>query len=67
MTYHSQMNKQLKHTNQQVKQYLQIYSNIEQNNWAFLLLMAQFMHNSWVNNSTQMMPFALLHSHTPTL
>ena len=29
--------------------------------------MAQFVHNSWVNDSTQVMPFTLLHGHTPTL
>ena len=29
--------------------------------------MAQFVHNSWVNDSTQATPFALLHGHTPTL
>jgi len=29
--------------------------------------MAQFVHNSWVNDSTQVMPFTLLHGHMLTL
>ena len=65
--YHLQMDGQSEHVNQWVKQYLCIYSNMEQNDWASLLPMAQFIHNSWVNDSTWAIPFALLYGHTSTL
>ena len=67
MAYHLQTNGQSEHANQHVEQYLCIYGNTEQDDWASLLPMVQFMHNSWVNDSTQTMPFILLHSHTLTL
>jgi hypothetical protein len=48
-----------------LEQYLRIYGNAEQNDWAPLLPMAQYMHNSWINTSTGYTPFDLLIGHMP--
>jgi RNase H-like domain found in reverse transcriptase/Integrase zinc binding domain len=65
--YHPQMDRQSEHANAQVKQYLHIYSNAEQDDWANLLPLTQYVHNSWINTSTGYTPFDLLIGHTPTL
>ena len=67
MAYHPQMDGQSERANQRVKQYLQIYGNEEKNNWADLLPLAQFVHNSWRNESIGATPFDLLIGHTPTI
>ena len=46
--------------NQWLEQYLRIYCNFQQDNWALLLPMAQFVHNSWPNSTTGFAPFKLL-------
>ena len=61
------MDGQSEWANQQVEQYLQIYRNEKKNDWANLLPLAQFVHNSWRNESTGATPFNLLIGHTPTI
>ena len=46
--------------NQWLEQYLRIYCNFQQDNWALLLPMAQFVHNSWPNFTTGFAPLELL-------
>ena len=58
--YHPQMDGQSERTNQWLEQYLRIYCNFQQDNWALLLPMAQFVHNSWPNSTTGFAPFELL-------
>ena len=58
--YHPQMDGQSERTNQWLEQYLRIYCNFQQDNWAALLPMAQFVHNSWPNSTTSFAPFELL-------
>jgi hypothetical protein len=65
--YHPQTDGQSKRANQRVKQYLQIYGNDEKNDWVDLLPLAQFTHNTWVNESTKTSPFEILIGHTPTI
>jgi hypothetical protein len=55
--YHPQTDGQSKRTNQWLEQYLRIYSNFQQDNWASLLPLAQFIHNSWPSEVTRMTPF----------
>ncbi len=43
-TFHSQMNRQIKHQNQTLKHYLQCYCNKEQSNWVKLLPLAKFAY-----------------------
>ena len=59
-TYHLQTDRQSEQTNQWVEQYLQIFGNTIQIDWANWLPLAQYTHNSWVNKSTKQIPFKLL-------
>jgi hypothetical protein len=65
--YHPQTNRQSEQVNQRVEQYLWIYGNEEKNNWVKLLPLAQYTHNTWINESTKAIPFKLLIGHTPTM
>jgi hypothetical protein len=65
--YHPQMDGQSERANQRVEQYLRIYSNDDKDNWADLLPLAQFTHNTWVNENTKATPFEVLIGHTPTV
>jgi hypothetical protein len=65
--FHPQMDGQSERANQHVEQYLRIYGNTEQNNWAQLLPLAQFMHNTWMNETTGWIPYKLLIGHMPTI
>jgi hypothetical protein len=67
MAYHPQTDGQLEQTNQWLEQYLHIYGNFHQNDWVSWLPMAQFVHNSWLNETTKQTPFNLLMGHTPTM
>jgi hypothetical protein len=58
--YHPQTDGQSKRTNQWLEQYLQVYGNFQQNDWASLLPLAQFVHNAWPSEVTKMTPFDLL-------
>jgi hypothetical protein len=64
--YHPQTDGQSERANQRVEQYLRIYGNDEQNNWAELLPLAQYTHNATRNESTNAAPFELLIGRTPT-
>jgi transposase InsO family protein len=65
--YHPQRDGQLERTNQWLEQYLQIYSNYQQDDWAKWLPLAQFVHNAWPSSMTGKTPFELIMGHTPTL
>ena len=51
--YYPQTNGLAEQTNQWVEQYLRIFGNALQNNWADHLPMAQFMHNTWPHEVTK--------------
>jgi hypothetical protein len=65
--YHPQTDGQSERTNQWLEQYLRIYVNHAQDNWASFLPLAQFVHNSWASSTTGFSPFDLLIGFTPTL
>jgi hypothetical protein len=65
--YHPQTDGQSERTNQWLEQYLHVYGNFQQDNWASLLPLAQFMHNAWPSEVTKMTPFNLLMGHTPNV
>jgi hypothetical protein len=67
MAYHLQTDGQSECTNQWLEQYLRIYVNHAQDNWASFLLLAQFMHNSWSSSTTGFSPFDLLIGFMPTI
>ncbi|KAJ1576417.1 hypothetical protein NDA14_003096 [Ustilago hordei] len=55
--YHPQMDGQTERVNQVVEQYLHMYCNYEQNNWAGLLDTAAFVYNNTIHNSIGVSPF----------
>jgi hypothetical protein len=58
--FHPRTDGQSERTNQGLEQYLQFYVNDKQSNWAQLLSIAEFAHNSWHNESTGQSLFDLL-------
>jgi hypothetical protein len=58
--YHPQTDGQSERTNQWLEQYLRIFGNYSQNDWANWLPLAQYIHNSWMNETTKQTPFNLL-------
>jgi hypothetical protein len=63
--FHPQTDGQSEHTNQGLEQYLRFYVDAKQGNWAQLLSIAEFAHNSWRNESTGQSPFDLLMGYHP--
>ncbi len=63
--YHPQTDGQSERSNQWVEQFLRHWSNTQQDNWADLLPIAQFAHNSWPNATTKSSPFKLLMGSKP--
>ncbi|SYW81968.1 uncharacterized protein UHO2_00453 [Ustilago hordei] len=57
MAYHPQTDGQTERVNQVVEQYLQMYCNYEQDDWANLLQTAAFVYNNTVHNSIGILPF----------
>ena len=65
MAYHPQTNGQSKRTNQRLEQYLHIFIDYHQQNWASLLLLTQYTLNAWPNTTTKKAPFELIMGHIP--
>jgi Integrase zinc binding domain len=63
--YHPQTDGQSERSNQWLEQYLRIYGNFQQDNWAKWLPIAQYVHNSWPSTTTGQTPFDLLIGFTP--
>ncbi len=63
--YHPQTDGQSEWSNQWLKQFLWHWSNTQQDNWADLLLITQFAHNSWINTTTKSSPFKLIMGSKP--
>src|SRR5260221_8170913 len=55
--YHLEGDRQTEHANQVLEQYLQVYMNYQQDDWATLLLMAEFAYNNTTNTTTGVSPF----------
>lgn len=56
-SHHPETDGQTERTNQVLEQFLRIYSNYHQNNWAEMLPLAEFSFNNSVNASTKFTPF----------
>ena len=63
--FHPQGDGQTEHVNQELEQYLRVFVNQRQDNWADLLPLAEFQYNNHVHSSTQHPPFLLEASHLP--
>lgn len=55
--YHPQSDGQTERTNQEIEQYLRLFINHRQNDWADWLAIAEFALNNRVSSSTQVSPF----------
>ncbi len=55
--YHPEGDRQMEHANQVLEQYLRVYTNYQQDNWATLLPMAKFAYNNATNATTGVSPF----------
>jgi transposase InsO family protein len=57
--YHPQTDGQTERANQELEQYLRLFTNERQEDWDDLLPMAEFQHNNRVHASTHETPFML--------
>ena len=57
MAYHPETDRQTERTNQELEQYLRMYVNHRQNNWAEWLATAEFAFNNNVYTATRLLPF----------
>ena len=55
--YHPETDRQMERTNQELEQYLRMYVNHRQNNWAKWLVTAEFAFNNKVHTATKMSLF----------
>ena len=55
--YHPEGDGQTERTNQTLKQYLRVYCNYQQDNWAELLPLAEFAYNNAPSATTRVSPF----------
>jgi hypothetical protein len=63
--YHPQTDGQTECINQEVKQYLHIYTNYQQDNWSDWLDIAEFALNDWIHTGTQQTPFMMMYGFNP--
>ena len=59
------MDGQTERQNSMIEAYLQVFVNVEQNDWAQLLLIAKFAYNNAKNINTGYRPFELNYGYYP--
>src|SRR6266850_4281312 len=65
--YHPEGDSQTKHINQVLEQYLRAYTNYQQDDWASLLLVAEFVYNNAPSATTGVSPFFMNKGYHPNL
>jgi transposase InsO family protein len=60
MAFHPQMDGQMERMNAWVEQYLRPWTMLRQNNWAKILPIVEYTHNSWKSDTTWKSPHQLL-------
>ena len=65
--YHLEGNSQTERTNQMLEQYLQVYSNYQQDNWSDLLPLAEFAYNNAPSTTTGISPFSANKGYHPKI
>ena len=55
--YHPQTDAQTERVNQEVEQYLRVFTNFMQDDWSEWLTMAEFSYNDKVHSTTGVSPF----------
>ena len=66
MACHPCTHRQSECTNQWLEQYLCFWVNHQQNNWCPFLPMAEFVSNSWHNETTGFSPYQVLMGYNPS-
>jgi len=67
MAYHPETDRQMERTNQELEQYLRMYVNHRQSNWAEWLATAEFAFNNKVHTATKMSPFQVNYGKEPRM
>jgi len=57
MAYHPQMDRQIERVNQELEQYLRVFTNHRQEQWPDWLRTAEFAYNSKIYLATKVSPF----------
>jgi len=65
--YHPQGDGQMERVNQELEQYLQLFTNQRQDDWVGLLPFVEFQYNNQAHSSTQHRPFLLDTRHVPRM
>lgn len=65
--FHPQSDGQTERTNQTLEQYLRLYCNYKQDNWAELLPIAEFAYNNSTHSATQKSPFFANYGYHPSI
>ena len=65
--YHPQGDGQTERVNQELEQYIRLFTNQRQDDWVGLLPLAEFQYNNQVHSSTQHSPFLLDTGRTPRM
>jgi len=66
-SYHPEGDGQTEHSNQTLEQYLRIYCNYQQDNWADLLPLAEFAYNNTPSATTGVSPFFANKGYHPSI
>ena len=67
MAYHPETDGQMERTNQELEQYLRMYVNHRQNNWAEWLATAEFAFNNKVHTATKASLFQVNYGREPRM
>ena len=65
--YHPKGDGQTEHVNQTLEQYLQIFTNYQQDNWSSLLPLMEFSYNNALNATTGVSPFFANKGYDPAI
>jgi transposase InsO family protein len=65
--YHPQTNGQTEHINQELEQFVCIFTSYKQDDWDELLPAAEFAYNNHIHSSTQQVPFMTDTSRLPRM
>ncbi len=63
--FHPQTDGETERVNQEIEQYLRIFCNYQQDNWAELLPFAEFAHNIRTHSATKRSPFEIWYGYQP--
>ena len=65
--YHPEGDRQTECVNQTLEQYIQIFTNYQQDNWSSLLPLAEFSYNNAPNATTGVSPFFSSKGYDPAI